>query len=172
MEPLKWPIAPDGYIPNSVIRSWGRKAKDLNKTDCWRDLSYSLHQLDECTTNDDVEDVSTRTFWFIQDEEEEEEQTDDVKRKKTKMENEQNEKDKGVKLEVEVKGRADEKKEREDRMDRIVLVKQSYDAQTKTALQNHLKTSDDEKTNVEPQRQEVSSAYSSSSNSRNTVNFT
>ncbi len=172
VEPLKWPIAPDGYIPNSVIRSWGRKGKELNKMDSWHDLSYSLHQVGDWTT-DDLEDVSTRTIWFIQDEEEEEEKTDEVKRKKRKKENEKhekNEKDKEVKQEVEVKERADEKKEREGKMDRIVLVKQSYDIQTKTDLQNHLKTSDDEKIHVEPQRQEVGSTYSSSS--RQTMNIT
>ncbi|XP_044059576.1 uncharacterized protein LOC122879486 isoform X9 [Siniperca chuatsi] len=45
-EPLKWPIAPDGYIPNSVIRSWMRKGKELIKKDCWHD-NITSHQSQE-----------------------------------------------------------------------------------------------------------------------------
>ncbi|XP_051253197.1 uncharacterized protein LOC127361991 [Dicentrarchus labrax] len=46
-EPLKWPIAPDGYIPNSVIRSWRRKGKEVNMMPCWSDIFHSLPQADE-----------------------------------------------------------------------------------------------------------------------------
>lgn len=153
-EPLKWPIAPDGYIPNSVIRSWRRNRKGLTTMDCVDDiLFYSLHQRDECTT-DDQEDVSTRVFWVAEeeDDEEEEEKTDDVKRRKKEKEVE---KDKEQKTEVEVK--------EERKMDRPVLLTQPYNIQTNITVQNQLKTCDD----VEPQTQEVSSTYSS----RKAVNF-
>lgn len=179
-EPLKWPIAPDGYIPNSVIRSWGRKGKGLTQTNCWDDIIfYSLHQ--ECTT-DDHEDLSTRIMLFNQDEEEEEERPDDVKRRMKEKEDEKNKKeeDKTVlkakevkkkeeeieknereykkRTEVERKEMADEKKmKEEDKMDRSGLMRQSHDIQTKTDLPNHLKTSDVRK--MKPKRQEVGSTY-------------
>lgn len=157
-EPLKWPIAPDGYIPNSVIRSWRRKGKDHAEVGmvCWEDI-FSLHQVDDFIANDQ-EDISTRTFLFTPDKEEEEDETDDVKRREEEKEDEENGKDIGQE-------RADEKKEKEEvKMGRIVLVKQSYNIQTK---QNQSNTLDDGKMDVEHQRQEVSSTYSS----KKTVNF-
>ncbi|XP_063763723.1 uncharacterized protein LOC134880645 isoform X2 [Eleginops maclovinus] len=145
MEPLRWPIAPDGYIPNSVIRSWGRKGKALTMKGYSDDICYSVQH---CTTYDQ-EDVSTRVFWLADDEEEEEEEikTDYVKRRGKEKEDKGNEKGK-----VERKEMADENKEREgDKKDGFELLKPTYDIQT--TLQN------------QPQRQEVSSTY----NSRNTV---
>ncbi|XP_045929786.1 apoptotic chromatin condensation inducer in the nucleus-like isoform X2 [Micropterus dolomieu] len=174
-EPLKWPIAPDGYIPNSVIRSWGRKETELERSeiDCWHDIIFhSLHQEDERTN--DQSDLSTRTFWLIEsdeeEEEEEEETTDSVKRKTKEKEDDKKQKHREEKK-VEGKERADEEKEKEDKMDRTVLVKWSYNIQTKTTLQDHLKTFDDENTTVTPQRQELDSSYFQES-SRKTVDFT
>lgn len=174
-EPLKWPIAPDGYIPNSVIRSWGRKETELERSeiDCWHDIIFhSLHQEDEHTN--DQSDLSTRTFWLIEsdeeEEEEEEETTDSVKRKTKEKEDDKKQKHREEKK-VEGKERADEEKGKEDKMDRTVLVKRSYNIQTKTTLQDHLKTFDDENTTVTPQRQELDSSYFQES-SRKTVDFT
>ncbi|XP_035857603.1 uncharacterized protein LOC116038858 isoform X2 [Sander lucioperca] len=164
MEPLKWPIAPDGYIPNSVIRNWRKKGKDLNKVYCWDDIFYSSHQVNKPTANDE-EHVSTRVFWITQDEEEEEEKTDDVKWRTDKKEDEKNEKAKKEKTKVQEKERADEKKEKEEhKMERYVLLTQ---INTNTTLQDQLKTFDDGQMNVEPQRQEVGSTF----NPRKTVNF-
>ncbi|XP_071328055.1 uncharacterized protein [Trachinotus anak] len=177
-EPLKWPIAPDGYIPNSVIRSWRGKGRGLGQTDCWDDvIFYSLHQ----DSTSDEEDDSTRVFWFIQDEEEDEEEEEemyevkrrrrekqdginkkeedksDVKRKEdknTEREVEKNEKENKKKMEVEGKEVVDERRDKMDRSD----LKPSYDFQTKTHL-NQLKTFDDRK--IKPQRQEAGLTYSS-----------
>ncbi|KAK1900152.1 putative Rho-GTPase-activating protein 7 [Dissostichus eleginoides] len=158
MEPLRWPIAPDGYIPNSVIRSWSRNGKALNETGYLDDIFYSLQH---CTTNDE-EDESTRVFWLSDDEEEEEEEikTDDVKERGKEKEDKKNEKGK-----VERHERAYENKEREEehKKDGFDLLKPSYDIQT--TLQNQQITSDEGQMNVEPQRQEVRSTY----NSRKTV---
>ncbi|XP_032366385.1 uncharacterized protein LOC116685417 isoform X2 [Etheostoma spectabile] len=153
MEPLKWPIAPDGYIPNSVIRNWRKKRKDLNKVYCWDDISYSSHRVNQPTAKDE-EHVSTRVLWITQDEEEEEEETDDVK---WRMEDEKNEKAKKEKTKVQEKERADEKKAKEvHKMERYVLLTQMN---TNTTLQNQLKLSDDGQTNVKPQTQEVGSTF-------------
>ncbi|KAI9548114.1 hypothetical protein NQZ68_013134 [Dissostichus eleginoides] len=158
MEPLRWPIAPDGYIPNSVIRSWSRNGKALNETGYLDDIFYSLQH---CTTNDE-EDESTRVFWLSDDEEEEEEEikTDDVKERGKEKEDKKNEKGK-----VERHERAYENKGREEehKKDGFDLLKPSYDIQT--TLQNQQITSDEGQMNVEPQRQEVRSTY----NSRKTV---
>ncbi|XP_039641907.1 uncharacterized protein LOC120549238 [Perca fluviatilis] len=162
MEPLKWPIAPDGYIPNSVIRNWRKKRKDLNNVYCFDDF-YSSHQVNKCTANDE-EHVSTRVFWIIQDDEEEEEKTDDVKWRTGEKEDEKNEKAKKEKTKVQEKERVDEKKEKEEhKMERYVLTQ----INTNTTLQNQLKTFDDGQMNLEPQRQEVHSTF----NPRKTVNF-
>ncbi|TNN31731.1 hypothetical protein EYF80_058112 [Liparis tanakae] len=40
----RWPIAPDGYIPNSVIRGWGKKRKRLPQTDELDDLFSGGHR--------------------------------------------------------------------------------------------------------------------------------
>ncbi|XP_056230416.1 proton channel OtopLc-like [Seriola aureovittata] len=153
-EPVTWPIAPDGYVPNSVIRSLRRKGRGLGQTDCWDDINlYSLHQ----DTEED-EDVSARVFWLFEDDEDEEEEiTFDVKRRK-KDEEEDDKRD--------VKGKEDKKTETvrkkqtevegKDVTDRRHVLKPSHDFQTKTHL-NH----DDGK--VKPPRQEASSTR--------TVNF-
>ncbi|KAJ4935961.1 hypothetical protein JOQ06_017486 [Pogonophryne albipinna] len=156
MEPLQWPIAPDGYIPNSVIRSWSRNGKAINITGYLDDIFDSLQH---CTTNDE-EDESTRVFWLADEEEEEEIKTDDVKQRGKEKEDKKNEKGK-----VERHERAYENKEREeeDKKDGFDLLKPSYDIQT--TLQNQQITSDEGQMNVEPQRQEVRSTY----NSRKTV---
>ncbi|XP_033953220.1 pinin-like isoform X2 [Pseudochaenichthys georgianus] len=166
MEPLQWPIAPDGYIPNSVIRSWSRNGKAINITGYLDDIFDSLQH---CTTNDE-EDESTRVFWLADDEEEEEEEekeeeeeeikTDDVKQRGKEKEDKKNEKGK-----VERHERAYENKEREEKYkkDGFDLLKPSYDILT--TLQNQQITSDEGQMNVEPQRQEVRSTY----NSRKTV---
>ena len=165
MEPLRWPIAPDGYIPNSVIRSWSRNGKAINMTGYLDDIFDSLQY---CTTNDeeDEEDKTTRVFWLADDEEEEEEEeeeeikTDDVKQQGKEKEDKKNEKGK-----VKRHKRAYENKEREkeDKKDGFDLLKPSYDIQT--TLRNQQITSDEGQMNVEPQRQEVRSTY----NSRKTV---
>lgn len=146
MEPLKWPIAPDGYIPNSVIRSWGVKEKVLSQTECWDDiLFYSVHP--ECATHD-KEDFSSRILiWFDEEEEEDEEEKTNAKRRrkecvyetKIREEDKADVKTKAEKLkekedekeEVEGKESVDEKKE--EKMDRSDFLKQSYNIQTKTA---------------------------------------
>lgn len=161
MEPLKWPIAPDGYIPNSVIRSWGVKEKVLDQTECWDDIIFSSLHTERTTHN--KEDLSSRIFWFDEDEEEdEEEKTDgakrrrkeyvyetkikeedkaDVKTKAEKWKEKEDEKyprrvvEQKKKSEVEGKERADEKKE--EKMDTTDFLKQSYNIQTKTATFDH-----------------------------------
>ncbi|XP_034723160.1 uncharacterized protein LOC117941986 isoform X2 [Etheostoma cragini] len=154
MEPLKWPIAPDGYIPNSVIRNWRKKRKDLNKVDCWEEIFYSSHQVNQPTAKNE-EQVSTRVLWITQDEEEEEEKTDDVKWRMEEEEDEKNEKAKKEKTKVQEKERVEEKKAKEvHKMERYVLLTQMN---TNTTLRNQLKTSDDGQTDVKPQRQEVGS---------------
>ncbi|XP_059187682.1 uncharacterized protein LOC131970328 isoform X2 [Centropristis striata] len=152
-EPLKWPIAADGHIPNSVIYdNWVRMGKFLTMDRC-DDIFYNLHLVDEGTTNQ--EDVSRRVFCSTQDEEE-----DDVKRRKKEKENEKNVR----KITIEVKERmADKKEKEEDKSDRIVVLKQPHDIQTKTTL----KTFDVGQMNMEPQMQETGSTY----NLRKTVNF-
>ncbi|XP_031734897.1 proteoglycan 4-like [Anarrhichthys ocellatus] len=51
----RWPIAPDGYIPNSVILSWRKKGKCFPQTDILSHLHW--------------EDLRTGLLWFTQDEE-------------------------------------------------------------------------------------------------------
>ncbi|KAM7399821.1 hypothetical protein PAMP_019065 [Pampus punctatissimus] len=175
-ESSKWPIAPDGYIPNSVIRSWRKRGKEFTKADCWDDIVfYSLYQEDE------DEDVSTRILWFVQDEEEDEkEKTDEVKERgkenkdeKKKKEEEKTDvmgKKKGMKNEKDEKIVEVKRKETEDvikeiegeKVGRPVLLKQSNNTLPERSLQNTLKTF-----TAEPQREEVSSKYIS----RNIVDF-
>ncbi|KAE8295654.1 hypothetical protein D5F01_LYC06589 [Larimichthys crocea] len=112
-EPPRWPIAPDGYIPNSVIRSWKRKGKGFAKMDSCNDNFSALLYMDEASDED--EDMNSRIFWLTDDDEEEEkeetEKEDEKKNKKQKVE----------KTEVGVKAREDEKKEKkQDKMDRSV----------------------------------------------------
>ncbi|GLD52923.1 uncharacterized protein AKAME5_000575100 [Lates japonicus] len=177
-EPLRWPVAPDGYIPNSVIRSWRWKGKGFSQTD-----------FQEFPTNY-LDSVSMRIFWFIQEEEEEdeEEKIDFVKRRRKEKEDkknkkeedktdlkakesrkkekevEKNEKENEKKTGVERRKKEREEKE-EDKLDRNDLLKQSHNIQTKTILQSQLKTFDDGK--LRHQWQEFGSTYSS----RETVNF-
>lgn len=173
-EPLTWPVAPDGYIPNSVIRSWRWKGKGFSQTD-----------FQEFPTNY-PDSLSTRIFWFIQ--EEEEEKIDFVKRRRKEKEDKKNKKEEdkkdlkvkeGRKKEKEVeknekenekktgveRRKKDRKEKEEDKWDRNDLPKQSHNIQTKTSLQSQLKTFDDGK--LRHQRQEFGSTYSS----RETVNF-
>lgn len=82
-EPLTWPIAPDGYIPNSVIRSRKRKGKKL-----WDDSFFHGQQKDECTTGYE-QDKITDYFWFQTENEKEGE----LKRKKSAPEDERTRKD-------------------------------------------------------------------------------
>ncbi|KAG8002268.1 Ubiquitin-associated and SH3 domain-containing protein B, partial [Nibea albiflora] len=138
-EPPRWPIAPDGYIPNSVIRSWKRKGKGFAKMDSCNDnfSSFSTLHMDEGRASDEDEDMSSRIVWFIDDDEEEEkeetEKRGEQKYKKQKVE----------KTEVGVKAREDEKKEKkQDKMDRSVLVKQTFDNHDENTLQNQMKPED------------------------------
>ncbi|XP_041851610.1 uncharacterized protein LOC121646592 [Melanotaenia boesemani] len=105
-EPRTWPIAPDGYIPNSVIRSLMQKEKQLHQP------GSCLHPLHGCTRNDEGDD-STRAFWFADDEEKEEEM-DVVNSKKSKREDEKNDEkvDKANKREYERKANEDDSKEK------------------------------------------------------------
>lgn len=176
-EPLKWPIAPDGYIPNSVIRSWRRRGKGFTKADYRDDIVFSSLYLGDDTAAEEEEDVSTRIFWFVQDEEEDEkEKTDKVKgrgkqnkdEKKTKEEDktdvkgkEEDEKREEI-TEVKRKESEDVKREtEEEKVGRSVLLKRSSNIQPEKNLQNQLKTFPDEKMTVKPQREEVGSKYSS-----------
>ncbi|KAM9733217.1 uncharacterized protein ACNS7B_015395 [Menidia menidia] len=77
--PLKWPIAPDGYIPNSVIRSWMKKGKGFCQPNGWDD--FFLNEADECGP-DDLEAELLGALWFMDDEEDEEEKTAGGKRKR------------------------------------------------------------------------------------------
>ncbi|TKS81468.1 Ubiquitin-associated and SH3 domain-containing protein B [Collichthys lucidus] len=161
-EPPRWPIAPDGYIPNSVIRSWKWKGKGFAKMDSCNDNFSALLYVgeasdedededeDEDADEDEDEDMNSRIFWLTDDDEEEEkeetEKEDEKKNKKQKVE----------KTEVGVMAREDEKKEKkQDKMDRIVLVKQTYDIHDENTLQNQMKPDG------------VSTTFSS----RKTVNF-
>lgn len=89
-EPLTWPIAPDGYIPNSVIRSWKRKGKKL-----WDDSFFHGQQTDECTTD---------YFWF----QTEKEKKGELKRKKSAAEDGRTRKESNR---TDWKGREDTKEE-------------------------------------------------------------
>ncbi|XP_039454155.1 uncharacterized protein LOC116329942 isoform X2 [Oreochromis aureus] len=82
-EPLTWPIAPDGYIPNSVIRSRRRKGKKL-----WDDSFFHGQRTDECTTGY-KQDKITDYLWFQTENEKEGE----LKRKKSGPEDERTRKE-------------------------------------------------------------------------------
>nr|XP_040042665.1 proteoglycan 4-like [Gasterosteus aculeatus aculeatus] len=123
------PIAPDGYIPNSVIRNWWKKEKLLPQTDSWEDYFPRLLLEDEDTVNDQ-EDLTR--YEVVEDKE----RTWYVTGWETESEDEE--------AEVQVK-------------ERRVLPKESYFGQTKIALQNLQRTSDhDGQINMEPRRREVS----------------
>lgn len=163
-EPLRWPIAPDGYIPNSVIRSWSKGGKGLTKANCWDDIVFhNLHQKDE-TITEDQEDVIQRILWLFQDEEEENEKTDnsigkkDEEKKKEEDETDVKEEKGGGKNEKRLGLWSYVKKdtEEEKKVGRPVLLKQSSNIQPE-----QLKPSPDEQMNEEPQREEVFSKYSS-----------
>ncbi|XP_029026459.1 uncharacterized protein LOC114867723 [Betta splendens] len=145
MEPLKWPVAPDGYIPNSVIRSWGMKKKVHSQTESSNDVILS--DLESTTHNE--EDFKTRIFWFDKEEADEEERTADVigkrnefvdekKRQETKSDikkEKEDEKDplrklEGIMKREEEKDRMDER--REGKMVGTDLLKSSHNIQTNT----------------------------------------
>lgn len=160
-EPLRWPIAPDGYIPNSVIRSWMWKGKGFAKMDSCNDSFSSFSTflpVDEGRASDEDEDMSSRIFWFIDDDEEEEEEE-----KREKEDEKMNRKQKVEKSEVGVKAREDEKQEKkEDKMHRSVVLKQTYDIQDEITPQNQK----DSGFEMKPEDR-VSTTFSS----RKTVNF-
>ena len=182
-EPLKWPIAPDGYIPNSVIRSWKRKGKDLCQPDYLDDIFlHDLHQVDECRANEQ-EDADSIIFWFIEDEGEEEKSTVIVKRKKSENEDENIEKEedktnttgKEDKKRKEYETNENESKEKietekarteqmtakvEDRIERFVPQQSNY-IQTETTLRKHLKT---DEVSAVPLKKEIDSRDSLKSN--------
>ncbi len=173
-EPLRWPIAPDGYIPNSVIRSWRRKGKEPPETHCCDDIFiHNYHQVDEDTTNDDEEeeDVSSRIFWFIQDEEDEDEaeidEMYDLIRRIQRIKNEKNKTENVEKIETERKRRLDEEKEKEeDKTDKIYRKETSNDVHTDTYMQNNHKKCKERIIHVEPRN--ISLTYKS----KKTVNIT
>ncbi|XP_062417608.1 uncharacterized protein LOC119198740 [Pungitius pungitius] len=130
----RWPIAPDGYIPNSVIRNWWKKEKLLPQMGGWEDYFPCLFMEDE-DTGKDREDLTREAFSYRYEVAEDEERTWYVTGWETESEDEE--------AEVQVK-------------DRRVLPEESYFDQTKMTLRNLQKTIDDGQTNVEPRRREVS----------------
>lgn len=162
MEPRKWPIAPDGYIPNSVIRSWGvKKEKVPNKTECWDDItrrsSLRIFWFDEDEEEDEekrTDDGKRRWKEFVDENKKKEEYKTDVKRKEDKWKEKEDEKypykeARGKKKREEEKEKADKKKE--EKVDGTDLLKQPYNIQTKTETFDYGET--------KPQRQEVSSTF-------------
>ncbi|XP_056297162.1 chromogranin-A-like [Pseudoliparis swirei] len=70
----RWPIAPDGYIPNSVIRGWGKKRKRLPQTDESDNLFSGGHREQARKKESECEEED-------EDEEEEEEEEEEEKAK-------------------------------------------------------------------------------------------
>lgn len=78
-----WPIAPDGYIPNSVIRNWKKKGKQQSDLGSWQDLSFNAPcHLDEGSMSNQ-EDENPGNIWFVEGDDGEEEITFEVKRKRS-----------------------------------------------------------------------------------------
>lgn len=88
-EPLRWPIAPDGYIPNSAIRGWMRRK--LVESGC--PVSCLIPWVDDFTAKkedggseeeerrveeEEEEDISTRIFCFIDDDEDDDKADDEA----------------------------------------------------------------------------------------------
>lgn len=161
-EPLRWPIAPDGYIPNSVIRSWSNGGKALTNADCWDDsvYYYNLHQDEPDYVSH--EDAEARILWLFQ--EEEEEKTEDVTEQKKDEETEEDKtgwEKEGGKIErrvqiTEVK-RIDVKKDTgDDRRGRPILFRPSSNIQPEQA-----KPSPDGDLQGEPQEEDAFLKYGS-----------
>lgn len=136
-EPVRWPIAPDGYIPNSVIRSWSRHGRSFGMIDSFSDLIFNP---DWTSDDDDDDDDMNAVFWFndFDDEEDEEEITFSVKRRRRE---EDGGTDRGEKDGRDEMGREDKKEteleeERKDETAGRVPMKQSTDLQTTTHLNN------------------------------------
>ncbi|MEQ2315825.1 hypothetical protein AMECASPLE_026359 [Ameca splendens] len=101
MELPNWPIAPDGYIPNSVIRNWKRKGKQQSKADFWDDFFNANHLDEDATsdatndatsdaTNDATSDETARNILSVAFEDGEEEITFEAKRKRSEKGDETN----------------------------------------------------------------------------------
>ncbi|XP_021166415.2 uncharacterized protein LOC110366917 [Fundulus heteroclitus] len=89
MELLNWSIAPDGYIPNSVIRDWKKKEKQQNEPH-WKDFLFNPPcHLDEGTTSDGKNETPGN-IWLTEVEDGEEEISFEVKRKRREKYNEPN----------------------------------------------------------------------------------
>lgn len=80
-EPLKWPIAPDGYIPNSVIRSWKRKRRDVGQPRSGENAFF--HNLPKSS-------APTSFAWLVEYEEDEDEPFE-LEQETSEGEDEQNE---------------------------------------------------------------------------------
>lgn len=133
-ELLTWPIAPDGYIPNSVIRSWKKKGKKP-----WGDsFFHGLQQTDECTTSYE-QDETTDYFWFHTTQEDERTKKENKNRdrqgnkgKKTEKEAEKPQE----KLEVMRKEEPDVNKENgKDKIEHFVPLKPVQKIQTTSPLE-------------------------------------
>ncbi|XP_041090456.1 WD repeat-containing protein 87-like [Polyodon spathula] len=60
----KWPVAPDGYIPNSVIRAWIEKYKYPTSLPDTDKQKYDPSQLMACFKEADIEYGSSRTLFL------------------------------------------------------------------------------------------------------------
>lgn len=154
-EPLKWPIAPDGYIPNSVIRSWKRKRCDLSQPCSGENTFFhNLPNSSECATNHQG-NVTSSFAWLVEDEEDEDETFEmEQEMSENEDENKENNEDKTRKIKINyektgkdqkridiLKASTKQKPETgEDETAEFVL-QQEHNDQADTTLRKHTKVS-------------------------------
>ncbi|KAK5599554.1 hypothetical protein CRENBAI_019521 [Crenichthys baileyi] len=158
MELPNWPIAPDGYIPNSVIRNWKRKGKQQSEPDCWEDF-FNANHLDEDATSDET----VRNIWFVAFEDGEEEITFEVKRKRSEKYNEtsNNEDDKQnairngrEKMKVKERIGASKPRMHQRKEEGESVFQELLDIQVESSLSKNLKVSTEK--SLVPQKREIS----------------
>ncbi|XP_037830121.1 uncharacterized protein LOC119616777 [Kryptolebias marmoratus] len=155
-EPLKWPIAPDGYIPNSVIRSWRRKEYELSQPFSGEETFFhELHTSNECITNN-RDNVTTSTVWLAEKKENEDEMFFEVEQEMSGYEDEKN---KNKEDKIRRNKKMDEKTERDKKIFDVFkarpkqtpetgeneigefVLQQDYGNQSNTTQRKHLKAS-------------------------------
>ncbi|XP_014915369.1 uncharacterized protein LOC106964374 [Poecilia latipinna] len=64
LEFCRWPTAPDGYIPNSIIRSWRKKRKRVSGEDFWEEFFFdNLYDIDKGELSEEEEITADKVFY-------------------------------------------------------------------------------------------------------------